>query len=468
MLVRRVLGGLSFAASISWSGLAGAQYFHADPTVRVTAGYTFNRIIPDDPSLPQADQSSPLVSLAPSLALSYETPLVTHKLTLAGTLGLPLSSDFTFNGLPPNYSFRGNYSGVIPLGPLTKLTLAGMASAAPINGYSTLQDPSLTPIDAPPADLSYNFTLSGTATLRRELTEESSLTSTSNVHYTFPFNVTPIRPSTLSVKNSLALTRKWTRDTLTLTGSVNVTRFGPSETQGVDPRVQVINDLVLMWKRPFTESLTGTLRLGVSQTISPQSTVGQVWAPTGSATLLYILEPASITLMYSYASVVDVYTATTNLNNQASLRVVMPLSTTGLALSGSGGVVHTVPIGDVGVGLNSVTSDVGLTYTPLDIPKFSVSLRGVYAHQVAIDNPLTGITRVGAIFNVAFSYPNTASVDVALRATPSFIPTTNFEGDVALGQEVPATDFAPRADGPADVAPPAAPPEPAPPPAAAP
>lgn len=454
MLVRRGLAVLSFAGVASWSGLAGAQYFHADPTVRFTGGYLFNRVIPDDPNLNPLDQSGPLVTLAPSLALTYDTPLVTQKLTLSSTIGLPLASNFTFKGQPPSYNLRLQYTGNVPLDARTKLTLTGTASAAPINGFSTQQDASLTPIEVPPADFSYNFTLSGMDTIRRELTEEVSVTQTTNVLYAFPFNVEPIRASTLTVKNSLAATRKWMLDTLTLTGAVNVTRFGSAETNAgvTDPRVQIINDLTVLWKRPFTESLTGSVNIGVSQTISPQSVVLPVYAPTGGATLMYNFFPVTVTLLYSYAALVDVYTATTNLTNQVSLRAVVPLTTTGLSVTGSGGYVHTSPIGGVGVGFDSATGDVGVTYTPIAVPKLSLSLRANYARQVPIDNPLGGVTRYGLSFNVGYSYPNVMAVDASARLAPTFAPGPSGDVDVALGQEIPA--LAPDApDAPTEPAP---------------
>jgi hypothetical protein len=467
MLVRRGLSVLLFAEVALWSGLAEAQYFKADPTVRLSGGYTFNRFV--SPTLDPYSQSSPLVTIAPSLALTYDTPRVTQRLTISSTFGLPLASDFTFNGQPPSYNLKLNYNGTIPLDPLTKLTLTGTASAAPINGFTTQQDASLTPIEAPPFDFTYNLSFSGSESLRRELTEASSLTQTTNLSYAYPFNVEPIRASTLTIKNSLAFTRKWTIDTLTLTGSVGVTRFGPAETNiGVtDVRVQILNDLSLTWRRPFTEDLTGSLNLGVGQTISPGTTVAPVWQPTGGAQLAYNFTPVTITLVYSYSAMVDVYTASTNLNNQVTLRATVPLSTTGLSISGSGGYAHLVPIAGVGAsaGFDSITSDVGLTYTPIAIPKLSVSLRGIYSRQVPIDNPLGAATRYGTIFNVSFSYPNTKAVDFNAHLAPAFIPT-NFDGDVNLGQEAPALDL--ELAPPVDAAAPAAPSAPAPAPAAVP
>jgi hypothetical protein len=460
MLVRRGLSVLFFAGVALWSGLAEAQYFNAEPTVRLSGGYTFNRFVSADPALDPYSQSSPLVTIAPSLALTYDTPLVQQRLTISSTLGLPLASDFTFNGQPPSYNLKLNYNGTIPLDPLTKLTLTGTASAAPINGFTTQQDASLTPIEAPPFDFTYNLTFSGSESLRRELSESASLTQTTTGSYTLPFNVDPIRASTLTIKNSLALTRKWTLDTLTLTGSVGVTRFGPAETNAgvTDTRVQILNDLALTWRRPFTEDLTGSLNLGVGQTISPGTTVPPVWQPTGGAQLSYDFAPVTITLVYGYSAMVDVYTASTNLNNHVTLRATLPLSTTGFSIAGSGGLVHLVPIAGVGSGSDSVTSDIGLTYAPVAIPKLSVSLRGIYSRQAPLDNPLGAVTRWGTIFNVSFSYPNTKAVDFNARLAPAFIPT-NFDGDVKLGQDAPAFEFAP----PVDAGPPEAPSAPAPP-----
>jgi hypothetical protein len=463
MLVRRGLAMLSFAGVASWSGLAGAQYFRADPGVLLSGGYIFSRIISDNPAIDPVDQSGPLVTLAPSLALTYDTPRVTQKLALTTTFGLPFARDFTLRNQPPSYSFRLHYDSTVPLDPRTTLTLTGTMSAAPIISFATLQDASTTPLDAPPGDLSYNFTLTGTESLKHELSEAVSLTQLTNLLYALPINVDPIRASTLTVKNSLALSRKWTLDTLSLTGTVGVTRFGPGEVNGgvSDTRVQVINDLTLMWKRPFTESLTGTLHAGVSQTISPSSGVPPAWQPTGGATLLYNLTPVSITLVYSYAAIVNTYTATTNLNNQVALRALLPLSTTGLSVAGSAGYVHSVPVGSVDTGpanaFNSITSDLGLTYAPVAVPKLSFILRALYARQIPLEAPINAVTRYGVNFNVAFSYPNTTAVNAISRLTPAFIPSSG--GDVLLGQETPDLDPSPP---PAEPTAPAAPIESAP------
>jgi hypothetical protein len=467
MLVRRGLAMLSFIGVASWSGLAGAQYFHADPTVRLTGGYIVNEVISDNPSTAPLIQNGPLVTVAPALALFYETPRVTQTLTLTSTLGLPFAKDFTFTGQPPTYNLRLHYAATIPLDPRTRLSLLAGATASPVNDFSTLQDASLTQLDTRSTDTSYTFILTGTETLSRELTADTTLTQTANLLYNFPFNVDPIRATTLTVKNSLAVSRKWTLDTLTLTGSSAVTRFGPAETsQGVtDPRTQILNTLTLNWRRQITDSLSGSLHGGIGQTITPQSTAGQVWQPTGGAQLLYNLAPAAITLTYNYAAMVDVYTATTNLTNQVSLRVVLPIATTGLSVIGSTGYLHAVPIGDIGRGLDSFTSDVALTYAPISIPKLSFSLRGLYARQVPFENPLDATTRYGLISSIAFSYPNTNAVDVALRVTPAYIPSAGFAGEVQLGQESTAPESQAPVDGPSE---PSVPADPVAPPPAAP
>jgi hypothetical protein len=457
---------LSFAGVASWSGLAGAQYFRADPTVRVLGGYSITKVVSDDPDVEPTLYKGPMVTIAPALALTYDTPRVTNLLTLGSTIGLPITESFSFDDQPPSFNLRVNYMGDIPLNERTRLTLTGASTASPLNSFSTLPDASLTPTDAPPADFSYSLALTGTETLARELTPDSNLTQATTVLYNLPFNDgLAYRPSTTTVTNSLSYGRRWTIDTVSLTGSVGVARFGagrPGLGDGTQPltgaRTEILNNLSLLWARPITESLAGSLNVGVGQTISPGSTTGQVWQPTGGAQLTYSLAPAAIGLTYSYTAIVNVYTATTNLTNQISLRLLVPFASTGLSLVGSTGFVHAVPIGDVGVGLDSFATDISLTYSPIPVPVLSFNLRGLYARQIPLNtqsstslDTLDANTRYGLALNVGFAYPSTRAVDAIDRASPSFMPAAVLEGE-GVGQDEVPTEVQ-------------APPEPAPPPA---
>lgn len=448
MLVRRALAMLSFAGVASWSHLARAQYFDWAPTIRATGGYTYNAIISDLPGSVAFIQSGPLLTLAPSLALTYDTPRVTNSMTLTSTFGLPLTNKgFDFNRQPPTASFKSNYVGNIPLDELTQLNVTFGLSASPVNGLSAQPDSSLTPLTAPPGDLSYNFALTGSETLRHDLTEEASVSHNANAFYNAPFDVTSGRPSTLTVKNTLSGSYKWTLDTLTLAAASGITRFGRGESSaGVSPpRVQILNDYTITWLRQITDDLSGSVNAGVGQTISPGSKLGQVWAPTGGATLTYHLSPVMITLTYGYSSQVDIYTATTRLTNQVSLRAVLPIWYTGLTLTGTGGFVHSEPVGAVGTaslsGLDSITSDLSLAYTPPAIPKLLVSVRGIYARQLPSEFPLNAITRYGLIFNVGFAYPSAHAADVMAQRAPAFIPSGSPEGETLFSQEGPAPEL---------------------------
>jgi len=439
---------LSFAGVASWSGLARAQYFRADPTVRVLAGYSVTKVVSDDSTMPPVVSNGPMVTIAPSLALTYATPRVTNLLTLGSTIGLPITKNFAFDDQPPTFNLRLNYAGDIPLNERTRLSLTGAATASPLNSFSTLPDASLTPTDAPPSDFSYSFALTGTETLVRELTRTANLTEATTVLYNFPFNTDPntSRPTTLTVTNSLAYARRWTLDTVSLTGSSAVARFGegkPGLASGAQvvtsSRVEILNNLSVMWGRPITESLSGSLNVGVGQTISPGSTEGQIWQPTGGAQLSYNLTPAAIGLTYSYTAVVNVYTATTNLTNQISLRVLVPLAGTGLSLAASTGFVHAVPIGDVGVGLDSFATDVSLTYSPIPVPMLSFNLRGIYARQIPIKTDieplLEGSTRYGLALNVGFAYPSGRAAEAMEHVSPAYMPAAALEGEGVVDQE---------------------------------
>lgn len=454
---------LSFAGVASWSGLAGAQYFRADPSVRILGGYSLTKIVSDNPATEPVIYNGPMVTIAPALVLTYDTPRVTNLLTLGSTIGLPITSNFAFDDQPPTFNLRLNYLGDIPLNERTRLTLAGSSTASPLNSFSTLPDASLTPSDAPPADFSYSVGLTGTETLLRELTPDANLTQTTSVLYNLPFNNDTFRPTTLTVTNSLAYGRTWTLDTVSLTGSVAVAHFGAGRpgtvtaTQVVTgARTEILNNLSILWARPFTESLAGSLNLGVGQTISPGSTTGQIWQPTGGAQLSYSLAPAAIGLTYSYTAVVNVYTATTNMTNQIALRLLVPLAGTGLSLVGSTGFVRATPIGDVGDKLDSFATDISLTYSPIPVPVLSFNLRGLYARQIPTDTPLDASTRYGVALNVGFSYPSARAAEALERMSPIFVPAPNLDGEELVGQEVPALE----APAPVERLPePAAPPE---------
>ncbi len=448
MLVRRAFAMLSFAGVASWSSLARAQYFDWAPTIRATGGYNYNAIVSDIPGSAAVIQSGPLLTLAPSLLLNYDTPRVTQSMALTSTFALPLTNKgFDFSKQPPTAAFKSNYVGNIPLSELTQLNITFGLSASPVNGLSAQPDSSVTPLNAPPGDLSYNFAINGSETLRRDLTEEASVSHNANVFYNVPFDVTSGRPSTLTVKNTLSGSYKWTLDTLTLAASSGITRFGRGESSaGVSPaRLQVLNDYTLTWLRQITDDLSGSVNAGVGQTISPGSKLAQVWAPTGGATLTYHLVPVMITLTYGYSSQVDIYTATTRLTNQVSLRAVLPIGYTGLTLTGTGGVVHSVPVGAVGTaalgGLDSFTSDLSLAYTPPQIPKLLASVRGIYARQLPIEFPLNAVTRYGLIFNVGFAYPSAHAADVVARQAPAFIPSGPADGDTLFSQQGPAPEL---------------------------
>ncbi len=129
---------------------------------------------------------------------------------------------------------------------------------------------------------------------------------------------------------------------LTLSASAGITRFGRGESSAgvssaLHPGAQRLHDHLVA---PDHRRSLGSVNAGVGQTISPGTDIAQVWAPTGGATLTYHLVPVMITLTYGYSSQVDIYTATTRLTNQVSLRAVLPIGYTGLTLTGTGGVVH--------------------------------------------------------------------------------------------------------------------------------
>jgi hypothetical protein len=467
-----VLGGVALIPA-----QARAQYhFHADPSVRLTGGYNVTEVFSDQPnSVPQI-QNGPLATIGPSLLMALETPKTTQKLTLTGTLSAPLNKDFTLIDRVPQYNLRANYTSTTPLNPITLLTLTAALTAAPINPYTTLQDPTLTPLDAPPAQASYNMTATGTESLKRDLSQDTHLTQSTNVVYNFPFNVDTIRPTTFTFKNSLAGTKTFSADAVTATLSIVYTHFGVGESAGgvIDPRAQFLNTFTGTWKRPLSESATLAIDFGISEAFSLDAPAEQFWSPTGGFHLTYNFDPIAVTLNYTHAALASIYTATTNQSDQLGLRSSLPLGKTGLLLAGTMGFTHAIPIGsdiNIAPGFNSYTADVGLTFTPQAIPKLSIAVRGNVARQIPIDDPLGATTHLGITSTIAFSYPNAKAHDIVSNVAPAYIPTPSIGEEVPVGAEL--TPLAPGEEpvpvGPVEPGegppPPEGPEAPAPPPA---
>lgn len=457
MTVRRGVATVAFAGLFFSSTLASAQAFTANPSVTIAAGYSANEIIPHNPLADPGIRLGPFLSLAPSLGLTYETPRTiqtlqtTASLTLplrAATITVPEGSNAAFDDESFTYNVRLAYSNRIALSELTTLTLSLAGSAVPLNSAIGDVDAYNTSLDATPNTFSYNLSLNAQESLARELAADSRLVQLTNVTYSYPFNVDPIRATTLNVRNSLAMTQEWTRDTGILTLTIGYTRFGIGEgTNGtpIDPRDEFINSLVATWQRALTPSLTSSLDLGVLQAVSPQSTSGQLVQPTGGAGLGYDLGYAVASLSYTHTAAPNIFTATVNLNDQVALRAALPIGNTGFILSSSLGYTYTRPIGvDTAAtgatgAIDILVADVDLLYAPPPIPMLSTSLRASYNRQTPVDNPLLGFTRLALIANVAFSFPSAQVAAISRRVAPAYTPTPVLGSD-----STPAPGIQPR------------------------
>jgi hypothetical protein len=438
MLVRRGVATVAFAGLLSSPALARAQAFTVNPSVTIAGGYSANKIIPHNPLSNPSIRLGPFLSLAPSLALVYETPRTTQSLQATAGVTLPLNpatitvpegSEAAFSDESFTYNVRLAYSNRIQLSELTTLNLGLAGSAVPVNPTIGGLDAYSAPLEETLNIFAYNFSLNGQESLTRELSPESRVVQLTNVTYTYPFNVDPIRPTTLNVRNSLAVTQDWTRDTGTLTLTIGYTRFGIGEgttgavTEATD---EFTNSLVATWQRLLTPSLTSSVDFGVLQAVSPQSTVGQIYQPIGGASLAYELAFAAASLSYIHNAAPNIFTATINLNDQVALRAAVPVAATGFGIEGSVGFTHSRPIAlnsVAGGGTDSFLADVAVTYSPPPIPKLSASIRGTYDRQTPIDDPLAGFTRLSLIANVAFSFPDAQAAAIQRRVAPAYTPT---------------------------------------------
>ena len=457
MLVRRRVATAALVGLLFSPARARAQAFTATPVATVAGGYSASETLPDNPQQDPRILLGPFLSFGPALGLLYETPRTTSSLHAAFNIALPLSFNFTFTGAPVAYSAQLAYASQIALTELTSLHLSLAGSALPVNSYVNGVDVSSASLDQSPTDSGYNFSLSGQESLTRQLSPESRVVQLANVTYNYPLNGTgavttddasntpsasTVRQTTLNVRNSLAVAHEWTRDTGTLTLTVGYTHFASVEDPSTDPRDQFVNSLIAGWQRPLTPSLTSHVDLGVLQAVSPQSTDGQLWQPTGGVSLAYDLDIATTSLSYTHGAAVNLSTATINLNDQVALRVALPIGATGFALGSSIGYTYSRPInidGTFGDPLSIYLADIELGYVPLAVPNLSAGIRGTLNRQINLEHAELGSTRLALVATVGFSFPNAQAAAISRRIAPAYTPTPVLGSDSTPSPAVEAS-----------------------------
>jgi hypothetical protein len=436
------LAGLTCLGAPAW-----AQYVTGRAAVSLAGTYT--ETVTDAPYPTALTQRGPSISLTPSLFLIVETPRTNNVVDYAFALTVPFASNYT----ALTYANRLNFSNRTELDPRTTLMLLLGFSAAPANALNTAQSPTDTSVDTIPTGLSYLLTLNAQESVAHELSPEMTFTQSLGGSYAVPIDPQLVRPTTMTFRPSLALSRTFGLNTLSLSAAAAYTRFGVSEGQTgevVAGQSSLSNTLALTWLRPITQAFSVSLTLGATQNLNFDGPiVQQQTQPTGAAALTYAFLYAEAVLSYAHQATVNVANATTNFSDMVNLRLAAPLGTSGFSTSLNAGFNHAVPTDGVTLPSNTYLGDVGLNYTPRRVPNLTAGLRGQVTRQTPVGDPTSSFTRYALSLSLTFTYPDPTAAAVQ---RPSFAP---------LFSAVPMTVGDPRLGEP-----PGGPPEPEPPPKA--
>lgn len=443
----RLRAGPASAVLLGAIGLAAparAQVVNGKASVALAGSY--NQTLTDAPFPTDQTQAGPAVSIAPSGILLIDTPLTTNTLTYAFSLSLPFTREIKLVAAPLQYSHKLTYSGRYNLDEITSMSLGANFSYTPLLTLGGTGDPSQTPVDAIPVGAAASLSAGITEGLSRQLSEAWSLAQATGFTLGAPIDPTMIRSKTISLTNSLTLSKRFTADTLGLAATVGVNYFTAAEGNGgsyTDPATQITDSLTMTWMRPWTEQLTMNVSAGVTQVISPEALTPTSVQPTGSLSFVYRFDITTITASYSHQASPNLASGSVAFTDAATLRFTLPIGSTGLSTSGTGGFTHSEPIGGSGSTTvssptNVITSDVALTYKPWFAPMLSASLRGSLQRQVPTDDPTQGFTRLSTSLSLTYSYPNTNAAQTATVIPPALGMTGFTPSDVTASDRIEA------------------------------
>jgi hypothetical protein len=422
------------AALLGTIGLAApARAQRVDGRVSLTMSGAYNQTLTDAPYPTAATQAGPSISMAPSAVLLIDTPLTNHTLTYAFSVALPFTKDIKLVAAPLTYSHRFSYSGRYTVDDLTTVSLGGSFSYAPVNTLSgSGGDPTQTPVDASPVGAAYTLAASLTQGCNRQLSEEWSLTQSSSFSFGAPIDPALIHPKTLGTQDSITLSKRINKETVGVVATAAVNYFTIGEGAGgqiTDPNTQITDSLALTWTHPWTDSLSMTLNAGVTQIISPAATTVTSVQPSGSVALNYRFDISTLTAQYAHQASPNLAAGSVAFTDSATLRFSLPIGSTGLSTSGTGGFTHSAPVGGNGTSLvgsptNVIVSDAALTYKSQRLPSLSLSLRAQLQRQVPTDDPSQGFTRVSGSLSLSYSYPAAN----AAQTVPAMAPALGMPG----------------------------------------
>ena len=444
----RLCRGFATAAWLGTVGLAAparAQHVEGRATATLTGGYS--QTLSDSPTLTGA---GPLLALSPALTALVDSPRTTNTFTYTFSLSVPFTR--TTAGQPlgvqsVSYANRLSYTGHYEVSEVTSATLGAGFAQAPLNSVDLSQNPASASVQSIPTGAAILITVNANEGLSRQLSNTLSGSQAFAFAFGDPIDLTPttraVLARTFSITNSLSLSRAFERGNFVFSLANQTNAFTASQapdvatSAGPMPGVfapaseAFVNTASVGYSYPFTESLTGSATVGVSQVLSPNTSGYQQIEPTGTLGLNYAYRLATAALTLSHTAMPNLATATLAFTDMANLRVSIPIGTTGLTTLGTVGFTHTTPVGTVPAGgqagpTNVFLTDADVKYTPPKVQTLSVGVRGIITRQWIPDAlPGSGatFTRYTLTLNLTYSYPNVRAAQIPPSFNPGQAPT---------------------------------------------
>lgn len=446
----------AFAGVLGFAAPARAQY--VDWRAAFTMSGQYNRQVTDAPYPTAQTLSGPSIGLSPAINLLYDTPRTDNTFTYTFSINVPFTTSFTVKPIPLTYTNRLTYSGRYALSEVTTMSLMGNFSEAPLNSFTSVNDPTEAPIMTTPTGALVMLTATLQEGLTRQLKDSWSLTQSTSAGFGYPIDTALVRARTFTLQSSLTLSKNFAADTLgmTLTNSTNYFTASEGAFGAVAPaHTQLTNAFLGNWTRTFTPSFSSALSIGVTQLINPDGVNKTSAQPSGSLTLNYSRDLATVALSYQHMAMPNLTTGQINFVDTVAARFSLPFGPEklGLSSSGSAGFTHSTPIGGdgtPGAPSNVFVADAAANYKPPFAPTLATSLRFQVQRQVPSADPTAAFTAYAISFSLMYAYPTVQAATVLPRMTPVFSVTNATPSDVSSsdrpyseGFNVPAAEDTP-------------------------
>ncbi len=423
MRLRRAVASGALAGSLFAAAPARAQYVDWRASIGVSGSY--NQSISDSPYPTTQTYAGPALGLTPTIVGVLDTPRTDNTLTYAFTLTAPLSERLATATTPLTYSNRLTYTGRFALSELTTMQLSAGLTQSPITGISTATSPTEAAVETAPTAGQLMLQLNATEGITRQLPDSWTFNHSIAAGFGCPIDPTLIRARTSTVQNAFGISHTFTADTLGITLSNQLTYVTPSEAGNgqVNPdSLEITNTAQANWLRPLTQSLGMAITAGATQVVSPKAETKTLIQPSGSFTLNYGLDPATVSLAYVHNAMPNLATGQTNFMDTGTLRFTAPFAArTGLSTQGSFGYTRSIPIGGDGTpqpATHVFVADAALSWAPPFTTVLTGSLRGQFQRQLPTADPTTGFTRYSITLTLTYSYPSNTAAPVRPRLSP--------------------------------------------------